>query len=235
MVLVSRYRNVRTRGWTSRKGLLAAGRKKARQAIARAARQTDVVMANAAERGLSLSRGEFKSVDTNNVNAANTATAVFLLNGIARGDDINERTGREVVLRSILVKAFCYVTAGTGVDQMQRVLVVYDRQTNAAALTAAQVLSVANTMAPRNLENRRRFTILMDRTVTLNATAESGSFRLIKFYRHLRHPMEFNSGDAGTVADITTGSIYTIVIGTEVAGDTAGSVLINTRIRYEDK
>jgi len=127
------------------------------------------------------------------------------------------------------------VTAGTGIDQWHRYLVVYDRQTNGAALTFANVISALDVSAPRNLENRRRFTILMDRKFHLNASGEAGSQRLVQWYRRLRHPVTYNNGDAGTVADITTGSLYLISYGRVAAGATAGSCYGTVRVRYEDK
>lgn len=183
----------------------------------------------------SATTGEFKSIDNATATAADSGTAVVLLNGCARGDDIATRSGRETVMMSIQFKAYFGVTAGTGTDQLQRALLVYDRQTNGAALTAAQVLSTANVVAPRSLENRKRFKILMDKTVTLNASGEPGSNEFFQFYRRLRHPVEYNSGNAGTVADITTGSLYLVVIGSNAAGATAGALTWNSRIRFLDK
>lgn len=181
--------------------------------------------------------GEFKSVDVNADMACDTTSSVQLLNGIARGDEINERNGREITIMSIQLNALFKATAATGTDQQQRLLIVYDRQTNAAACTFAQVVSTAGVLTPRNLENRRRFKILFDRTFVISQTvaAEPGNQMICKFYRRLRLPVTFNSGDAGTVADITTGSLYAIAYGGNVAGATAGTISVNCRIRYQDK
>ena len=189
---------------------------------------------NIAQRGLLLNPGELKSVDTLVSLAADSTTAVKLLNGIPRGDEISERIGRQVTLKSIEMRLRSKVTAGTGVDQEHRIIVVYDRQTNAAACSVADVLASSNVLYPRNLENRRRFRILFDRIVQLNASAESGSHKIIKWYRRLNHPVTFNAGDAGTVADITTGSLYCLVIGSEAAGATAGTVSGRVRVRFDD-
>jgi len=207
----------------------------ARDAAAAVARRAPLVLGpNIAQRGLVLNQGEFKSVDVTATAAATTASAVTLLDGIARGDEINERIGREVTLRSIQISGVSYVTPATGIDQNHRVLIVYDRQTNAAALTAAQVLSAVSCYAPRNLENRKRFKILFDRTWHLNASAEPNSQRIFKFYRRLAHPVTFNAGDAGTVADIVTGSLYMVTLGSAAPGATSGEVLVSSRLRYTD-
>ena len=57
---------------------------------------------------------------------------------------------------------------------------------------------------------------------------------MIKWYRRLNHPVTFNAGDAGTVADITTGSLYFLVVGSEAAGATAGTVSGRVRVRFDD-
>lgn len=221
-----------TRSWQITRG------KSGRAALVAAARGM-----NRATRGMQLARGELKSVDTTVAGAVINATgALNLVNGIARGDDINERTGREVTLKSIHCRFEPYSTATTGQDQWGRIIVVYDRQTNGAAMTIAQLLTAVTPIAMRNLENRKRFSVLYDKTFTLNSSIlgavqvpEAGGHKYFEFYRRLNHPMVFNSGDAGTVADITSGSVYVITLGSENAGATAGACHLTCRIRYEDK
>ena len=204
-------------------------------AVAVARRGAMIAGPNSAQRGLSLGPGELKAVDTSVNQAADSTGGVVLLSGIARGDDINQRTGREVTLRSIECRFTARVTAGTGIDQQQRLLIVYDRQSNGAAPSVADVLGSANVLYPRNLENRRRFKVLYDRFFQLNGSGEAGSEKVFKFYRRLRHPMVFNSGNAGTVADITSGSVYAVICGSVAAGATAGNINGRVRLRYEDK
>lgn len=184
-----------------------------------------------------ITRAELKSCDTTLSQASNrcdTTGDVTLVSGIARGDDINERTGRKVLLKSIELHLYAKVTAGTGVDQTQRFMVVYDRQTNATALTITDVLVSVSTMALQNLDNRNRFRILYDQVFHLNATAESDSAKTLVMRKALNLPMTFNSGDAGTVADITTGSVYFLCMGSEARGNTAGDMQGRVRLRYSD-
>jgi len=192
------------------------------------------LLANMAVRGLNLAKGEFKAVDATATATPSVAGVLALVNGIARGDDISERTGREVLMRSVQQSFRIYWTAN-GVDQTLRVLLVYDRQTNAAALTFAQVLAATNVVSPRNLENRKRFKILMDKRIDVNGLSASDpgqTSRSFQFYRRLRHPVTFNSGDAGTVADITTGSLYLMFLTTT---DNNMTCQYYSRVRYEDK
>jgi len=213
---------------------MAAG-KLVRQAQVEAARAI-VSPLMPASRGLVVGPGEFKSVDVvDQTIAVDVATGVYLLNGIARGDEINQRNGREVIMRSIQFQYTTRATTATGLAQQHRIMLVYDRQTNATPLTAAQVLTSASTLAPRNLENRKRFKILYDRTFAINPSTESDSEISRRFYRRLRHPITFNGNNAGTVGDITTGSLYLVVVGTIPVGSTAGSITFCSRVRYQDQ
>lgn len=182
--------------------------------------------------------GEFKSVDVNGQINSDLTGGVGLLNGIAPGSGLDQRIGRQVTLKSIQIRFQVNVTSGTGVDQVSRVLVVYDRQSNAAAPTTANIISAAGTgydvLRPKNLDNRKRFKILMDRTFYLNASGESNSGVCFNFYRRLRHPMEFNAGVAGTIADIVSGSIYVVCVGNQAVGATAGQMTYFSRVRYVD-
>lgn len=180
--------------------------------------------------------GEFKSIYTAPASyASNTGTVVQLINGLTQGAGIGQRIGQEILMRSVQLNAVSVATAGTGTDQRARILLVYDRQANGGAPAMTDVLESASEVAMRNLQNRKRFKILMDKCIHLNATGESDSEITWRFYRKLRHPVTFNAGNAGTVADIATGSMYLMFYGSNGAGATAGSCLLSARIRFTDK
>jgi len=219
--------------YASRYSAFSAAQKATRAARA-SANRVAAASVNVAMRGLQLEKGEFKAVDANGSSVIDSTGALVLLNGLARGDEINERNGREVVMKSVQINFGVQCTITTGTDQYARVLLVYDRQSNGAAPAITDILVSNNTTAVRNLENRRRFKILMDRRYTLNQASEAGSKISDSFYRRLRHPITFNSGDAGTVADITTGSLYLVTMGSNAAGATAGSCLYYSRVRFQD-
>lgn len=178
--------------------------------------------------------GEFKSVDTTINSAIDSTGYVLLLNGLARGDDINQRSGREVMMKSVELRFNSFATGTTGVDQIHRVALVYDRQANATALTWADVFTSSSINYPRNLENRKRFKVLMDTWYVINASGEPGTAHVEKYYRKLAHPVTFNSGNAGTVADITTGSLYLMWTSSAAAGAGAGTIQGRCRVRYTD-
>lgn len=177
---------------------------------------------------------EFKAVDTTINSESNSTGEVTLLNGLARGDDVDARVGRKVVMKSVQLQLRPRVTVTTGLAQICRIMLVYDKQTNAAALTIAQVLQNASISGLRNLENRDRFVVLMDQFIELSASGNQGDFKHFNKYLRCNLPVIFNSGDAGTIADITTGSLYLITVGSEAAGDTDANVFGYSRVRFED-
>lgn len=190
-------------------------------------------------RGFQVSRSEWKSVDVNTTVATDTTGTVTLLNGLARGDDIGDRSGREVLLKSVQLKYETYGTNATGVQQEHRVLLLYDRQTNAAAPVIADILTAISTTHPRNLENRKRFKIFMDRTVSLGVAITASfpradSVHCDDYFRKLRHPMVFNGNNNANVGDIVSGAIFLVTIGSIAAGATAGSTAFSSRIRFVD-
>jgi hypothetical protein len=125
------------------------------------------------------------------------------------------------------------VTAGTGIDQSHRLLIVLDRQPNGAAPAINDILT-GGTTSQYNLSNQLRFAILMDERYYLNASGEPGAGAVFDGKIGVGAIEQFNSGTAGTVADITTNSLYLLVLGTVVAGATAGTVAGSIRYRFTD-
>jgi len=180
---------------------------------------------------------EYKYIDVANPAVAmNSAVGglVFLLNGCHVGASVSNRVGRQVMMKSIELRLFNYATSGTGTDQIHRVVLLYDRQANGVAPTLLQVLTDQTPTAPRNLDNRTRFKIFYDYVIPVNGVAEPGSEIIHKFYRKLRHPVQFNGNDNGDVTDIASGSLYMLVFGSNPAGATAGGLGFHARLRFTD-
>lgn len=177
---------------------------------------------------------EFKTIDVAPNVTADTTGSVTLLNGLTQGTDYTNRIGRKVTLRSIEIKGQNFVTPATGVDQNQRILIVHDRDPTGVLPAITDILTAVTPVALRNLNNRTRFTILMDKRFQLNATAEPTSTRLWKYYKRFYKMMDFNGNNFGDIRDITNGAIYYVSLGNVAAGATAGGSFANVRIRYTD-
>lgn len=128
-----------------------------------------------------------------------------LLNGCIQGSDATNRIGRKVNLKSIQTR-ISNTVATTGISNGPnfRVIIFYDKQANATAPAVTDVLLTDAFASNMNLNNRDRFVILMDKT-----SAESCNYNWnMHDYRKVNCETIFNSGNAGTIGDIQTGSLY---------------------------
>lgn len=164
-----------------------------------------------------------------------TTGTVLLLNGVAQGTTAITRLGRMIKIRKIQFRLRQELQATSTLSENFRCLIVYDKQTNAAALTSAQVLESDLVISPINLGNQRRFRILYDRTIRCIGTGGPQSIEFV-FSKTYKTPIttEFNAGSAGTVADITTGSIYGIFISSGNVGVAAPVSYLWSRILFSD-
>jgi len=178
---------------------------------------------------------EKKWKDVSSAVAFDTTGTIALINGLDRGDDDGSRIGRKVTMKSLEIRGVAKPTVTTGLAQAIRVIVCYDTQTNAAAPGITDVLNTADAMSLRNMNGSNRFKILVDWYSQLgDATGDERIPALVHEFRSFTLPVQFNNGDAGTVADMVSGSVYLITLGELVAGVTAGAGTIRSRIRYID-
>jgi len=177
---------------------------------------------------------ELKAVDSIATLAADTTGALALINGLVPGTGFSQRVGRRVHLTHVELHFKSQVTPATGVDQYHRVMVVRDKQANAAAPAIADILTSVSTNHFPNLINQERFKILYDKRFYLNATAEPASGKAWDLLLPLGVEVQYNDGVAGTVADIATNSLYVVSIGSEVAGVTAGTEFFVSRVHFTD-
>lgn len=214
------------------------GRKRSSVRKARSAARLGRLMAARSLRPGGYARGtraELKVKDTLIDFDVNTTGEMVLLNGIARGDDISERVGRQVNLVSVNFDASTFQSAG-GVAQNIRWAIVYDRYPNGVAPTVAQVFTVVgDPSSPRTLDNRQRFTVLASKHLQIMPVGVTGCLHTVKKYRAL-HGLSttFNNGDAGTVADIVSGALYLLLDGTVEDGHGDCGIYGHVRVRYTD-
>jgi len=185
---------------------------------------------------------ELKSVDVTAAAATMATSAVtgILLNGLATGSDIGSRIGRKVTMKSLLLRIHFSPVASVDspIGCTARALVVWDSQTNTVATTSTLVLNTDDFLAPNKLENRERFTILMDKFITLPAaeytapavTAGAPTPRLLKKYLRINRDTIYNANSTGAVGDIVSGSLYLVVI----ASSATYQFQVNSRVRFTD-
>lgn len=121
-----------------------------------------------------------------------------------------------------------------------RCMVIYDRQPNGAYPAIADVLSVndagvaaGGVFTGLNITNKSRFLILADKVITLDPG--SGQTMYFDIYRKLPRLEAQYKASAGTIADLSTGSILLLVFEANTVGANIGScAALESRIRYFD-
>lgn len=191
-----------------------------------------------------------KKVNDTGVNAyrVNTTGGFILCALPILGSDMNNRIGRKIMMNSIYIKGRVQTTASTiATDnytpaQMMRLILFCDYQPNGATPAITDVLVTAAPEAQLNLNNRDRFKVLWDKEVVLDpfllVAASGGScpnnIKMLKKYKKLNIETVFNATNGGTIADINSGALYLLYIGSTVSGTDDMTMTISTRVRYTD-
>ncbi len=173
-----------------------------------------------------------------------------------RSAALNGRIGREVKVLKVKVRGLIRVPAQTGqsapdASTLVRCLLVMDQQTNAAAMTSAQLMNDAGNgsstiLSYQNPNNFGRFRVLKDKTMVVanlnigndtgatGGVIQAGTNIPFKFAVNFKKPLSvrFNSTNGGTVADIIDNSFH-IVCGVNQAGY-AAAISYYTRVAYKD-
>lgn len=190
-------------------------------------------------RGVPGRRGELKYVDvTSDSTSFSDSGILTLLNGLVPGTGASQRIGKKAVMKTLQFRgdigAGTTPMGGVPFQGLVRLLWVYDKQSNATAPTVAQILEQATGKSFMNMDNRDRFVVLLDKQYAIDQSGGNESCQ-VKVYKKINLTTVFNAGTAGTVADITSGSIYLLAISdAPFASDTVPAIGFYSRIRYDD-
>lgn len=195
-------------------------------------------------------RLEIKAFDVGASASVFSAAGVrTVLNAVPLGNDYYQRTGRKLTMKSLHLKGTINMTA-TVVQDYLRLLILYDSQTNKNLPATADILLDANaapgttSYSELNLNFRERFRVLRDKryfsppgtytggVITNNvAFDQTENLEVNEFIKLRGLETQFDATNGGTVADITSGSLVLLTIGTNT-----GTWTLNyqTRLRYYD-
>ncbi|AUM61867.1 capsid [uncultured virus] len=179
-------------------------------------------------------RPETKTIYNTGTTPCDTVGTISLLNGIQQGDTGDNREGRKITLKGIQLRGVDYATDTTGKDQMHRIMIVQQLRPNGTYPLINDILQATTISSLRNRYKLHDFKVLVDKTITLNASGESGSTRLIRIYKKLFLNQYFNSQNTGNVADIQTNALYLIAIGSNATGATAGAFGYTVQLSFVD-
>ena len=180
------------------------------------------------------SHSEVKCIDRAHQTSTLSTTAVFtLLNPIVPGDDIYQRTGRTLNMKSLRVQGYLNNTATT-VQSFARVMVVYDKQSNAANPVIGDIIQDMNgtpatdVYSHPNLNNRERFVIIKDcrfsnpsvtnaaGVLTNLGTVNTAQSIVIDWFLPLRGAeTTYNATGGATIASIVTGALFLITFSSD--------------------
>lgn len=180
---------------------------------------------------------ELKYVDTTIGLAMTTGCNSILLNGLSLGSTASQRIGIRTRVKSIQLSLDAKVN-DSGVDQNVRVIVYSKVQNQGAAESGAtaynKIYNTGTPLAIRNLAYIKDYRVLYDNKFDLGAISKPSSQKNINKYIKCNIPINYNSGNAGTAADIDQNALYLLCIGDEAAGATASSIVGYARVRYTD-
>lgn len=180
--------------------------------------------------------GEKKNIDVVNltsITAGSGAAALKHLNPLAPGTSATTRIGRRVKMHSLLIKWQGSLGPTSAGASPLRLLVVYDKQANGAAPAATDVLTSDAIASGMNLSNSRRFIILCNEEISCVGTQGPQSFMTERFIK-MNLDVEFNTGVAGDITDIQTGSVYSLIYQNGNIITAGIGMECFTRIRFTD-
>ncbi len=172
---------------------------------------------------------EFHYIDTTASTTATTTPTLVLLNGSVLGDTTTTRTGQSIKMDRSDFRFQLSVNA-TSIINFVRIIVVVDKQTNATAMTAADLLVTSNTVSPYTFGSQQRFIPLFDETFALSTYGPGAITKCIGLSTN-QH-VTYNTVNGGTVADIVTNSVYLIFLSDQ--GANAPSILYYNRLWFVD-
>lgn len=149
---------------------------------------------------------EFKYLDSNL--STLTENSKLLLNGCQRGTDVSNRVGREIMMTSVQISTQIRAAFASAVGTTIRLMLVYDRFPQGASFSGGELIEGAETFGLRVPDYRKRFKVLKDVWVDLNPDGASTMVKTVTFYLPIKKRTVYNTGSAGTIADIENGALY---------------------------
>lgn len=174
---------------------------------------------------------EYKSKDMDLANSPGINGNYVLLNGLQKGDDINNRDGRQVRFKSIQYAFQTEIASAQTTPQLLRWIIFIDKQPNAAGPGLIGNIYDDPIDGFRNLNNRRRFVVLKTGLINLLPADSDYQQPKRKGYKKIDMRTIYDDSDNGDITDITSNSLY-MWFGTDAG--TAPSVTGKARLRFID-
>lgn len=226
-------------------------RKSAKRRLAGPARTYSGSRVPVASRGYKPNPYEKKVFDINSANYdVNTTGSITLLNVPTLGTDMTNRIGRKIILRSVYIRGILRTSGSFNMttisqqSQLARMLLVWDTQPNGSSPAITDILKAASATSQLNIDSRDRFKVLCDKqfamgpfvidTVNHYGLTSNQQAYAVKKYKKLYLETIFNSTNGGSIADITTGALWMVWVGSQPAGNDDCIATVTSRLRFSD-
>lgn len=166
---------------------------------------------------------------------------IYHLNGITQGTSAFQRIGDMITQLRVTVRAFMRPNQESLAEYNRcRLMLLYDRQTNSALPTVAQILqNVLLTPDPysfRNPDTQKRFITLSDKIFTIiNASNPGQTYapKMVTLNYSKKLMTEYDESN-GTIGSISTGSILLLAITDSAEEENVPELLFRSIITYTD-
>lgn len=174
---------------------------------------------------------EKKFIDiTNSAQNISSTPSLVILNPLTTGDTMSTRDGQSIKMISHRFSFTATINAA-GTAANVRIIILRDKQANGAAPAAGDVLqSSTNLTSPLNLSNGKRFKIYRDMQCSLSLNGNE-TYNMQIYYKMAAHT-RFNTGNAGTAADIQTNTLYLLYMSD--VGANYPTLTYYSRVRFID-
>lgn len=173
---------------------------------------------------------EKKYIDNTNTTTSNGTAALVLLNGLSQGTTAITREGQSIKMSSIFFHGLWAINSLASTT-LARVMLILDTQANASVPAASDILVTPSAvLSPLTIGNGMRFKVLMDTRVSMSINGVEQIRR--KRYMKCGFHVKYNTGNAGTIADIQTNSLYMLHVSDSNVN--APSFAYWIRVRYID-
>ncbi len=179
---------------------------------------------------------EFKHKEVTGTDIECNTTGVFvLLNGLLKGDNVDQRDGDEVVARRIMIRGSFENNGTTPPDCEIRVMIVRRKETSNVVQTTDNLLdnSTSSKTVNRflNLDRARGWKVYADETFSMDTLAHT--LIPFKFLYKLNHTVKM-TGSADAESAMDRNSLYIYVCSTVAAGVNAPHCDFTSRFSYCD-
>lgn len=190
-----------------------------------------------------------KCVCTNSIYNIDEAGDIVPINFPVTGVNFFNRTTNAIAMQRLRMRGTVFPTGNpSGFNDFFRLLVVYDSQPNGAIPALSDILQDVDAtgaalnvaFASLNFNNRDRFVIVLDDCRSLCSTSgnligsTSEKSYMIDEEIDLQNLGTMYQAHAGSAADIATGALFIVTVGTFTAGTGPWQTEIGTRVDFID-